>query len=346
MIRVQNVYYMLAYAFSVLKEKAYRDVALEEFSNVADLCAAILERGIALQIKRGLAREYQDTTEPLAALRGKIEAAESIRTRSILHHKLICTFDEFSINSPANRILKSTVQMLLKNPSVSRDRQKSLRGLLGYFEDVGTVDLRNAQWNMQFNRNNQSYRMLLSICQMAVQGLLQTQENGTNRVRDFFDEQVMSRLYEKFLLEYFRKEHPSLNANPTVINWALDDEMDAFLPRMHTDITLTSGERILIIDAKYYTSNMQTRFDTQTVNSANLFQIFTYVKNMEANLRRRGDGRSVSGMLLYAKTDAEVQPETEYSMSGNRISVATIDLGTDFGDIRRQLDSIKEAYFH
>ena len=123
MIRVQNVYYMLAYAFSVLKEKAYRDVALEEFSNVADLCAAILERGIALQIKRGLAREYQDTTEPLAALRGKIEAAESIRTRSILHHKLICTFDEFSINSPANRILKSTVQMLLKNPSVSRDRQ-------------------------------------------------------------------------------------------------------------------------------------------------------------------------------------------------------------------------------
>lgn len=38
---------MLAYAFQVLNERGYRDVATEGFDNAAELCAAILERGIA-----------------------------------------------------------------------------------------------------------------------------------------------------------------------------------------------------------------------------------------------------------------------------------------------------------
>ena len=59
MIRYQNIYHMLAYAFQVLDEQGYRDVALEEdFENTAELLAAILCRGVSVQIKRGLMREY------------------------------------------------------------------------------------------------------------------------------------------------------------------------------------------------------------------------------------------------------------------------------------------------
>lgn len=42
-------------------------------------------------------------------------------------------------------------------------------------------------------------------------------------------------------------------------------------------------------------------------HSANFYQIFTCVKNKDIDI---GDGeRSVSGMLLYAKTEEELQPE-------------------------------------
>ena len=58
MIPVQNVYYMLAYAFQVLNEDGYRNVATEQFNNVAELCAAILTKGVSLQLKRGLGRDY------------------------------------------------------------------------------------------------------------------------------------------------------------------------------------------------------------------------------------------------------------------------------------------------
>lgn len=62
MIRIQNIYHMLAYAFQVLCEQGYREMATEEFDNAAELCAAILIRGTNSQVKRGLGREYIDHT--------------------------------------------------------------------------------------------------------------------------------------------------------------------------------------------------------------------------------------------------------------------------------------------
>ena len=159
---------------------------------------------------------------------------------------------------------------------------------------------------------------------------------------DFFDEQRMSRLYEKFILEYYRREHPQLRASASFIDWALDDEASEGLPAMRSDITLSACGRVLIIDAKYYTSTMQTYYEKKTVKSGNLYQIFAYVKNKQAALERAGDGTEVSGMLLYAATDEEVQPDATYRMSGNRISATTLDLDRPFEEIRAQLDGIAD----
>ena len=107
MIRIQNIYYMLAYAFQVLNEQGYKNIATEEFDNTAELCAAILARGISTQIKRGLGREYIPKTEALSSLRGKLAISESIKTQTFLSRQMICSYDDFSVNSVMNRIIKS-----------------------------------------------------------------------------------------------------------------------------------------------------------------------------------------------------------------------------------------------
>lgn len=55
--------------------------------------------------------------------------------------------------------------------------------------------------------------MLLSICNLVIKGLLQTQKDGTSKLMSFVDEQKMYRLYERFILEYYRKHYPSVSAN-------------------------------------------------------------------------------------------------------------------------------------
>ena len=342
MIRIQNLYYMLAYAFQVLNEQGYKDVATEDFENTAELCAAILARGIGTQIKRGLGREYIPRTEEISSLRGKIDISETIKTQSLQRKKLVCSYDDFSINSYMNRIIKSTVLVLIR-ADITKARKKELRKLLVFFDDVDTIDLHSINWNMRFDRNNQTYRMLLSVCFLVVKGLLQTQSNGATRLMDFLDEQRMCRLYEKFILEYYRREFTQITASAAQIKWKLDNDVDAMLPAMQTDIMLTYGENTLIIDAKYYSHSTQVQYDKHTLHSGNMYQIFTYVKNKDAELK--GRSHQVSGMLLYARTDEDVYPENEYKMSGNRIEVRTLNLDEDFNLIKAQLDGIVEKYF-
>ena len=341
MIRIQNIYYMLAYAFQVLDEQGYRNVAIEDFDNTAELCAAILVRGISTQIKRGLGKEYIPRTEALSSLRGKIDITESIKTQALQRNLLVCSYDEFSVNSHMNRIIKSTVLLLLR-ADITKIRKKKLRKLLVFFDDVDAIDLHSVNWNMQYNRNNQNYRILISICYLVVKGLLQTQSDGTTKLMDFLDEQRMHRLYEKFILEYYRREYPQISANASQIPWKLDDDMSAMLPVMQSDIMLTHGEKTLIIDAKYYSHTTQIQYDKHTLHSGNMYQIFTYVKNKEAELADKP--HEVSGMLLYARTDEEVYPENEYHMSGNRIEVRTLNLDRDFSQIKAQLDEIARKY--
>lgn len=342
MIPVQNIYYMLAYAFQVLNENGYQDIATEQFDNVGELCAAILARGVSLQLKRGLGKEYIPQTEPISSLRGKIDISESIKTQSILRKQLVCTYDDFTVNSYMNRILKSTMELLIRS-AISPPRKKGLRKLLIFFSNVDSVDVYDINWRLQYNRNNQSYHMLISICYLVIKGLLQSNTTGGIKLMDFLDEQRICRLYERFILEYYRKEHPEIKASASQIQWQLDDDFDSMLPVMQTDITLSKGNTTLIIDAKYYSHTTQNQYGVNTIHSGNLYQIFTYVKNMDAAYSDKP--HTVSGMLLYAQTDEIVQPDHVYQMSGNKITVRTLDLNQPFPQIAAQLDGIVASHF-
>ena len=333
---------MLSYAFQVLNEQGYKNIATEKFNNTAELMAAILAKGIAIQIKRGLAKEYIPKTEALSSLRGKLDMTESIKTKSVLKKQMLCTYDNFSVNGLMNRIIKSTVLLLLKS-DISKQRKKDLKKLMVYFVEVEIINLNSVNWNIRYNRNNQTYRMLISICYLVYKGLLQTNSSGNMKLMDFLDEQRMCKLYERFILEYYKKEYREISTNASQIPWQLDDDTDSMLPVMQSDIMLTYKEKVLIIDAKYYTHTTQTQYDKHTLHSANLYQIFTYVKNKEIELSAQP--HEVSGMLLYAKTDEEISPNHSYMMSGNKISVKTLDLDCDFHKIANQLNDIVKLHF-
>lgn len=329
----------LSYAFQVLNEDGYKQVATVEFENAAELCAAILIKGVSSQLKRGLGKEYIVQTEELSSLRGKIDISASVKEQTMLRKRLVCNYDEFSVNSYMNRIIRTTMDTLVRS-NISKDRKKQLRKLLIYFAEVEPLNRESINWKLQFNKNNQTYQMLISICYLILKGLLQTTSDGSTKLMDFLDEQRMCRLYEKFILEYYRKEHPEIRASASQIPWDTDDDYREMLPVMQSDIMLKSGDKTLVIDAKYYAHTTQSQYNTNTLHSGNLYQIFTYVKNLDTS-----NSGNVAGMLLYAKTDEIVLPNNDYKMGGNQISVKTLDLDCEFAEIKRQLDDIVQRYF-
>ncbi len=335
---------MLSYAFQTLNRSEYEDVAVEEFEDMHNLFAAILSKGIGFQLKQGLYREYLNRQENLTVMRGKINMPGTIRNRMAKKQILTCEYDKLSENNLLNQVLKTTVMLLLRHGSVKSEYKDDLKKKMLFFSDVDTIEPTSIRWSsIRFQRNNQNYRMLLSICQLIIEGMLLTTDKGDYRMTTFLDEQRMCRLYEKFILEYYTKHYPKLSVSSSQIPWSLDDGIGTMLPVMQSDIHLHMGNTVLIIDAKYYSHTTQTQFDKHTLHSNNLYQIFTYVKNRDYDFDKKD--HKVSGMLLYAKTEEEIQPNNVYQMHGNQITIRTLDLNLPFAEIAGQLDEIAESHF-
>lgn len=333
---------MLSYAYKVPDNMRYNKVQTEDFDNVFDLLSRILVLGVSEQIKRGLIKDYVEVSENTSSIKGKINITESINSLSFLKKRLNCTFDEFSVDCDLNQIIKSTMNLLLRfvaDPEIRGDLKK----LLGYFSEVDFIDVNSINWRIRFDSNNQTYMMLVNICYMVIMGYIQTEKPGEVKLREFeFEDRILENLFERFILNYYKKEHPEIKAHSPKIDWQVEEGSDSFLPKMNTDVTLEHHNKILIIDAKFYSHNIAQKYGKDMHHSGNLYQIFTYVKNK--GLEMRGKGVEVSGMLLYAGTSERIQPNSDYVMGGNKISVKTLDLNQDFEKIKGQLDWIVSDY--
>lgn len=336
MIRPINIYYMLAYAFEELRERDAQSLSDERFENAADLCAAILAVGVKKQVRQGIRKGYVPETASLPALRGKLDWAASLKSGGVFTRKLVCAYDEFLADIRLNRIIKTTLAWLLK-ARIEQKRKTDLSLLLPYFQEVRTLEPTAINWHIQYDRNSRSYQLLMYICRLVLKGLLHKREDGSIKMREHLNADAVHRLYERFVRAYYRRHFPGTNPKKACIPWALDDGYDAMLPQMETDVQLTHGHKILIIDTKYYGNDRQWRYGAEKLISQNLYQIFCYVKNKAAEVA--GARQEVSGLVLYALTDRGALSQS-YQMSGNRIGVRTLDLGAEFSQIRQALDAI------
>lgn len=338
-IPIFNVYYMLAYAFEFVDDALLERAGSEDFANQQELLAALLDAGIGRQLKRGLYREYASVQEGLMGVRGRISMPETMRNRFTRRQEIECSFDELSENNRFNSILKTTAMLLLKSSEVQTKTKDALKKKLLFFGQISAIEPYSIDWgSLRFDRNNRSYRFLLSICQLVITGMLMKDCEGNDMLAPVIKEEQMHRIYERFILKYYERHWRELRPAAPQIPWAVDDDCTTMLPVMQTDITLRTPDSILIIDAKYYSQTLQyqERWNSTSIHSGNLYQIFTYVKNAAAH----DPSRNVSGMLLYARTDSTLQPDERYKLQGNEVFVSTLDLSCKFEQVASRLDSI------
>lgn len=339
-IHIKNIYYMLSYAFKILQQKNYDKVASESFDNIYDLFAEILVKGLNKQLKQGLYKEYVGKHEHIPTIRGKLVLRESIQNK--LQHKqvLACEYDELSEDNLFNQILKVTLIFLLKESSVHKEKKSRIKKIMPYFSTISLIEVDGIKWRrLQFQRNNQNYEMLINICKFIIDGLLLTSDVGNYKTPTFTENNIAA-LFERFVLEYYRKHYPELNPNAPHVRWNVEDEDPVgliMLPQMQTEISLSDGDHKLIIDTKFYSQNLN---QYGNILSNNLYQIYAYVKNEDTDKTGK-----VSGLLLYAQTDNNKVLDQSYNMDNNRIGIKTIDLNQDFREIRQTLDEIVAREF-
>lgn len=341
MIPVQNIYYLLCYAWNHFEEGAMTDVAASDFEKVPDLLASVLCQGIGRLLKKGFDRGYVEQEEILSTIRGRIDLGYTGRHGLDRHGRALCQFDELEYDVLHNRILKSTLRRLLQLPDLDPKISNQVRGVDRRLTDIRVIPLTaNAFKRTTIHRNNRYYRFLLHICELIATYSLPDDKAGGYRFLDFLrDEGRMARLFERFVFNFYAREQRVYCVNAERLDWPVEvggegREADLnYLPAMYTDMTLRSTTRTLIIDTKYYKAALISKYGgAPKVNSGNLYQINTYLSSLESC----GAPDSVAdGLLLYPTNGYHL--DLAWKIKGHNVNVKTLDLSLDWRDIHRQL---------
>lgn len=341
-IPIRNIYYMISYAYQTLNLSEYRKMGTEQFENVIELYAKILTMGIPVLIRGGLSKDYISVEETSNVIKGKIDINSTIKKNTLVNKKVTVVYDEFSENILLNQIIKATLVYLSRSNKISQNLRRFFYGLLPYFTEVSEIELDLKLWkNVRYNRQNIRYQFIVDVCRFLYEQLLFDESSTSQIMKEVQDEQRLSSLYEKFIFAFFKRE-TNYNVSRPQIQWSVDNEFTDALPIMQTDLVLQKDKKTLIVDAKFYSENMVTRFEggPEKQKSSNLYQIFTYINNW-----KKDPDETIAGMLLYARTTALNQPNHTYHIKGNQFFVVSLDLQQDFSGIKENLLAYANQFF-
>ena len=331
-IPIQNIYFLLCYAWDKLEERDIVDVDTDGVLDLVDLFSSVLINGTNHLLKRGFDRSYVAHEEQTSRLKGKIRFDAMVKT-GVPTAALPCEFDELSYDIVHNRILKATARTLMRTDTISEENAEGLAALCRQLPEVRDVEITGQIFGqVELHRNNQFYDFLMKLCALIYHNLLVSETRGRSRFRDFTrDTRQMAMLFENFVRNFCRR-HTKYRVRREDIQWKLTarDPSDAkLLPKMQTDISLEAEDRKIIVDCKYTPEVTKTRYEKEKLRSEHLFQLHAYLSNLPEQ-ETRGEG-----MLLYPEVD---KPHAAvFTGTGRTIHIRTINLHQPWPAIHEDL---------
>ncbi len=336
-IPIENIYYLLCYAWNKLDEKDIVNVKASDSTSILNLFSRVLISGLTHLFKRGIDREYIDHKFDIKGIKGRINFHDSIKRNLFSYCKANCEYDELDNNVLHNKIIKATIANLLKIEEIENTYIEELLIFYDRFKGIDNINISDKDFSrVRLHRNNYFYDFLLKICELIKDNLLISEEKGESKFKNFLqDEKKMSIVFEEFLRNFFKIEQKEYKVFRENIFWnfkAFDDQSYDFLPVMQTDISLESETKKIIIDAKYYRETLKVHYDKEKINSSNLYQLYAYLENIEA---KGGLNKNCEGILIYPTVDKSL--DLKYKKGEHILKIKTINLHQPWQDIHDNL---------
>lgn len=340
-IPIENIYYLLCYAWNKLEEKDRVSVAIDDKTSLLDLFAKILINGTKILLKRGIDKSYIANSEEIVGVKGKIEVSQTLKRNLLFKQRTVCTFDDFSANLLSNQILVSTLVTLIKTKGLDPALKNELSSLSRMLVGIDQIEIRSSLFGkVRLNRNNRFYGFILNVCQIVHESILPSEEEGKFQFSDFTrDEGKMNQLFEAFIRNFYRIEQQEYTSvKKEAIKWLfIDTDLESYqyLPQMETDISLENEREKIIIDAKYYRETMTVNYDKERIKSANLYQLFSYLLNQHDGTMKTS---KATGILLYPTIEKDYN--LNYNYQEHQIKIRTVNLNTNWNNISQRLKEI------
>lgn len=147
--------------------------------NIFEIFIRMFNEEVFRIVKHGLRCNYESKTENLNVFKGKMKFSEQIKHNLIHKERSFVEYDEFNVNTPENRLIKTTLQYLYKR-TVSDKNKSDIRTLLNSFNEVEISS--NIEKDFQIcgkDRNMKNYTFALSWCRVFLKGESFTSYSGS-----------------------------------------------------------------------------------------------------------------------------------------------------------------------
>lgn len=334
-IPIRNIYYLLCYAWDMLEEGKRSEVGSDDYQDAINLVSRVLLNGLSYLFKRGLDRDYLNYVDEYPGIKGKIVFSESLRKNSFRHGKAVCSFDQFDYNIIQNQIIKSTLYRITKVKGLDNELRREVWLYFKKFKYVDQVEIQPQLFKqLKIHRNNSYYLFLLRLCHMIYEATVINEIDGSYHFKEFLgSDKALAALFEAFIRNFYRKEQDEYKVGRDNINWnatPLTDSNIDLLPRMQTDVSLVSDEKKIVIETKFYKDTTSSYFDIEKFHSTNLYQLYSYIRNLESDTRHP-QNQKCEGILLYPTVEKEY--DESYLIEGHKFRIVTIDLARDWNSI-------------
>ncbi|MBR1807355.1 MAG: McrC family protein [Selenomonadaceae bacterium] len=219
-------------------------------------------------VKRGLKSSYVGREENLRVVKGKLLIGRHVRTNFAHREKFFVAFDEYGLNRPENRLIKSTLGKLLR---MTRDREnfRLTTRLLADFDSVdASTNFAKDFAAVSIDRQNRGYEVVMQWTKIFLSGKSFTSFAGANKVQALLF--PMEKLFESFVTHHVRKNFSdSFTVTAQACEKFLFDVSRSYT--LKPDILLT-GDETVIMDAKW-------KFK---IPEADMYQMFAYSKRYGA----------------------------------------------------------------
>ncbi len=237
---------------------------------ILDFCGLV-----AAALRGGPITRYVKREENLRAVRGRLQLTEHLRRNAFDHSRVLCRFDERSLDNAHNRVLKSVIGQLCGQALGGRAKAMAT-SLLHRFDAVADLPARAADVDaLTFDRTTEGWRGVF-----AQAGWLLRRLYPDVRVGDaegsalLFD---MERLFEAVLGRRIARlcaHHPGLGLRVVLQGPPRTLADGAFGLRPDVAVTDAAGKVIAILDAKW--KHLDPAARSGGVASADAYQLAAY----------------------------------------------------------------------
>lgn len=344
-IPVRNIWLLLLYASDLFRLRGKDAIDLEDNpDDLPDLVAEILANAVDERQRRQLSLGYQVREADLNRVRGRIDMLATERRQLLLRGLVACRFDELTIDTPRNRFVRGALERisrLVHRPGLRR-RCGQLASDMKSLGVSGTPPTRHQMSSERFGRHDERDRYMVAAAKLALDLALPTEVSGRNALAlPDREERWARRLFERAIGGFYRVVLSSREwrvSTGGVLTWEVEEStpgVNRILPNMQTDIILDerqSGRRI-VIDTKFTSILRSGWYRDETLSSAYLYQIYTYLRSQVGRGDRSAD--HAEGLLLHPALGKSVDESA--IIQGHRIRFATVDLVASTSAIREQL---------